>query len=40
MIFENFIELPLVDARYKISNNLIKSDFLLVEYFECFMNEA
>jgi hypothetical protein len=40
MILENFIELPLVDARYKISNNFINLIFLLVEYFECFMNPS
>ena len=40
MILENFIELPLVDARYKISNNFINLIFLLVEYFEYLMNES
>jgi hypothetical protein len=40
MILENFIELPLVDARYKISNNLINLIFLFVEYFEYLMKES
>ena len=40
MIFENFIELPLVDARKKISNNFINLIFLLVENLEYLMNES